>query len=71
MAKQDGELSNIREYVKESKEARGLQDGTMDFDASNTEARLDQTVRSLQSRVQEQQAALEKVWTVSSSRSLH
>lgn len=33
----------------------------MDFDASGTEARLDQTLSDLQARVLEQQAALEKV----------
>jgi hypothetical protein len=55
---QNNALSNIREYVRE---ARELQDDAMDFDASNVEARLEQTVRELQSRVQEQQAALEKV----------
>jgi hypothetical protein len=38
-----------------------LQDNAMDFDASNIEARLEQTVKDLQARVQEQQAALEKV----------
>jgi hypothetical protein len=50
---------NIREYAKDTRE---LQDGAMDFDASNTEARLEQTVKELQARVQEQEAALEKVW---------
>jgi hypothetical protein len=55
---QDNAVQNIREYFKE---AREIQDGTMDFDASNTEARLEQTVKELQARVQEQQAALEKV----------
>jgi hypothetical protein len=53
-----GIFPDIRGYVKE---ARELQDGAMDFDASSTEARLEQTVKELQSRVQEQQAALEKV----------
>ena len=48
----------IREYVKQ---ARELQHGPVDADTSNTEARLDQTVRELQARVQEQQAALAKV----------
>jgi hypothetical protein len=55
---QDSTLSNIKEYARE---ARELQDDAMDFDASNVEARLEQTVKELQSRVQEQQAALEKV----------
>ncbi|KAF2827667.1 hypothetical protein CC86DRAFT_349340 [Ophiobolus disseminans] len=54
----DRAFSNIREYVKD---ARELQDGAMDFDATNTEARLEQTVKELRSRVQEQQAALEKL----------
>lgn len=59
MAQQDDEvLRVIREYVRE---ARELRDDAMDFDASNTEARLDQTIKELQARVQEQQAALEKV----------
>jgi hypothetical protein len=59
MAQQQGSaLSHIKEYVRE---ARELQDDAMEFDASNTEARLEQTVKDLQSRVQEQQAALEKV----------
>jgi hypothetical protein len=50
-------LPKIRDYVKD---ARELQDDAMDFDASNMEARLDETVKELQARVQEQQAALEK-----------
>jgi hypothetical protein len=57
---QNGSLLRIREYVNE---ARELQDDPMDFDASNTEARLEQTLQELQARVQEQQAALEKVCT--------
>jgi hypothetical protein len=52
-------IANIQEYAKD---ARELQDNAMDFDASNIEARLEQTVRDLQTRVHEQQAALEKVW---------
>jgi hypothetical protein len=51
-------LRKIREYAEE---ARGLQDDVVDFDASNTEARLEQTVKELQARVKEQQAALQKV----------
>ncbi|KAG9192659.1 hypothetical protein G6011_11393 [Alternaria panax] len=51
-------LRKIREYAEE---ARGLQDDVVDFDASSTEARLEQTVKELQARVQEQQAALEKL----------
>lgn len=58
MAQQDGSLAKIREYVAE---ARELQDDPMDVDASNTEARLEQTLQELRARVQEQQAALEKV----------
>ena len=53
----DEKISRIRQYVTQSRE---LQDDPMDFDASNTEARLEQTVRELQERVQEQQAALER-----------
>ena len=55
---QDSTVQNIREYVKEAQEIR---DGAVDFDASGTEARLEQTVKELQARVQEQQAALGKV----------
>lgn len=63
MAQQQKEtLSSIREYTKEAHE---LQDGAMDVDPSNTESRLEQTVKELQARVQEQQAALEKVRTCS------
>jgi hypothetical protein len=51
-------LQKIREYAKEAHE---LQDDAVDFDAFGTEARLAQTVKELQARVQEQQAALEKV----------
>ncbi|KAF2869011.1 hypothetical protein BDV95DRAFT_596683 [Massariosphaeria phaeospora] len=54
----DGALENIRRYATE---ARALQDTQMDFDASGTEARLGNTVRELQARVQEQHAALEKL----------
>ncbi|KAH3948104.1 hypothetical protein HBI56_202680 [Parastagonospora nodorum] len=55
---QDNAVQNIREYVTEVRE---IQEGAMDFDESNTEARLEQTVKELQARVQEQQAALEKL----------
>lgn len=51
-------LQKIQEYVAE---ARERQDDAVDFDASTTEARLAQTVKELQARVQEQQAALDKV----------
>jgi hypothetical protein len=56
---QNAAIANIQEYAKD---AREVQDDAMDFDASNIEARLEQTVRDLQTRVHEQQAALEKVW---------
>jgi hypothetical protein len=55
---QNNAIANIRKCAKDTRE---LQDDAMDFDAFNTEARLEQTVKDLQSRVQEQQAALEKV----------
>ena len=59
MAQPQGDtLQKIGEYTKEAHE---LQDDTVDFDASSTEARLAQTVKELQARVQEQQAALEEV----------
>jgi hypothetical protein len=58
----DEKLARIRKYVTD---ARELQDDPMDFDASSTEARLEQTVRELRERVQEQQAALEEVWCLS------
>lgn len=51
-------LQRIEQY---SKQARELEDDAVDFDASNTEARLAQTVKELQARIQEQQAALDKV----------
>lgn len=51
-------VARIREYAKQGRE---LHVNYMDFDASDTAARLDQTVRELQARVQEQQAALAKV----------
>ncbi|KAI4711458.1 hypothetical protein J4E89_004023 [Alternaria sp. Ai002NY15] len=55
---QSESLRKIREYVDE---ARGLQDDVVDFDASSTEARLEQTVKEMQARVKEQQAALDKL----------
>ncbi|ORY03410.1 hypothetical protein BCR34DRAFT_492444 [Clohesyomyces aquaticus] len=58
------ELSNIRKYAAE---ARELQDELMDFDASTTETRLDQTLRELQSRVREQQVALDELRASSST----
>ncbi|KAF2129976.1 hypothetical protein P153DRAFT_366462 [Dothidotthia symphoricarpi CBS 119687] len=51
-------LQKIRTYVQETAK---LQDHLMDLDASNTETRLEQTVRELQARVEEQQAALQKL----------
>lgn len=56
---QDRMVQRIREYVKDANE---LHDDLMELDASQTEARLAHTVRELQIRVEEQQAALEKVW---------
>ncbi|OAK99841.1 hypothetical protein IQ06DRAFT_250247 [Phaeosphaeriaceae sp. SRC1lsM3a] len=59
MAQQhDNVLQNIRDHVKESQQ---LQDDAMEFDASNIEARLRDTVKELQARVREQQEALEKL----------
>jgi hypothetical protein len=46
---------------KSTAETRDLQSGAMDVDASGTEAHLEQTVRELQARVDEQQAVLERV----------
>jgi hypothetical protein len=51
-------FQKIREYATE---ANKLLDDAVDFDASSMEARLAQTVKELQTRVQEQQAALEEV----------
>lgn len=56
---QDSVLENIRVY---SKNARELYDEPMDLDASSTEARLAQTVRALQVRVEEQRSTLKTVW---------
>lgn len=55
---QDETLSNIRRYVAK---ARELEEEQMDVDASGTEARLENTVKELEARVQEQRAALERV----------
>lgn len=65
---QNNPLPNIRDY---SREAHALQDDAMDFDASNIEVRLEQTVKELQSRVQEQKDALEKVCSAFHSDSTH
>lgn len=51
-------LQKIQEYATK---AHGRQDHVVDYDASGTEARLAQTVKELQARVQEQQAALDRV----------
>ncbi|OAF99556.1 uncharacterized protein CC84DRAFT_1181055 [Paraphaeosphaeria sporulosa] len=51
----------IARIRKSMAETRDLQSATMDVDASGTEARLDQTVRELQARVNEQHAALEQL----------
>lgn len=59
----DDSIQRIRQYARDSRE---LHDASMDFDASATETRLEQTVRELQDRVREQQAALEKVAHVAS-----
>jgi uncharacterized protein (DUF3084 family) len=54
----DQVVQRIREYAQE---ARNLHEDAVDFDASDTETRLAQTVKELQARVQEQQAALDQV----------
>ena len=60
MAQQRDEvIDKMRAY---SKDAKDLRDDPMELDASDTETRLAQTVRELQARVEEQQAALETVW---------
>ncbi|KAF2849302.1 hypothetical protein T440DRAFT_499825 [Plenodomus tracheiphilus IPT5] len=56
--RQSESIARIREYAHTAREQH---DGQMDIDASDTEARLDQTVKELQARVQEQQAALERL----------
>ena len=60
-------LEKIQEYARE---ARERQVDLVDFDASSTEARLAQTVKELQARVQEQQAALDKVRLLQVSQNL-
>jgi len=55
---QNETLVNIRQYATESRDLETVQ---MDFDASATEERLEQTVKELQARVREQQVALEEV----------
>jgi len=51
-------LANIRDYAVEARRFHAQQ---MEYDATGTEARLEQTVQELQARVREQQAALEEV----------
>ncbi|KAH9880113.1 hypothetical protein J1614_002139 [Plenodomus biglobosus] len=59
MAQRQGEsIARIREYANISRESLDVQ---MDLDASSTEAHLDQTIKELHARVQEQQAALESL----------
>lgn len=55
---QDSILENIRAYSKSTHE---LYDEPMNLDASSTEARLAQTVRALQVRVEEQRSTLKTV----------
>jgi hypothetical protein len=54
----DEVIDRIRAY---SQDANDLRDDPMELDTSDTEMRLAQTVRELQARVEEQQAALETV----------
>ena len=65
---QDDTITTIRQYATELGELQTVQ---MDFDASGTEARLEQTVKELQTRVREQQAALEGVREQPRSRNMH
>ena len=51
-------LAKIQQYAAESQE---LHEAQMDIDTSSMEARLEHTVQELHARVQQQQAALEKV----------
>lgn len=51
-------LAKIQQYAAESK---ALQDREMDIDSSDMEVRLEHTIKELEGRVQQQQAALEKV----------
>lgn len=55
---QEHVIARIRNYVAD---ARELHNGAMDVDTSDAEARLEQTVRELQARVDEQEAALNQV----------
>lgn len=58
---QDLTIERIRAY---SKDAHEQCDDPMELDAHSTEARLAQTVRELQARVEEQQTALETVRSI-------
>lgn len=55
---QDEVIDKIRSFCKDEND---LRDDPMELDASDTAARLAKTVRELQARVEEQQAALETV----------
>ncbi|KAF3047394.1 hypothetical protein E8E12_002715 [Didymella heteroderae] len=59
----DEVIDKIRAY---SKDANGLRDDLMELDATDTEARLAQTVKELRARVAEQQFALETLRAQSS-----
>lgn len=63
MAQSQSQQDAVARIRKSIADARGLHgdDEPMDLDTSATEARLEQTVRELQARVNEQQAALEQV----------
>lgn len=56
--RQDEVIDRIRTFCKD---ANDLRDDPMELDASDTAARLAKTVRELQARVEEQQAAVETV----------
>ncbi|KAF2197417.1 hypothetical protein GQ43DRAFT_444281 [Delitschia confertaspora ATCC 74209] len=60
----DEALGKIHQYLSESRE---LQDVHTDADTSSIEARLELTLQELQTRVQQQQAALEKIRASSTS----
>ncbi|KAH6637630.1 hypothetical protein C7974DRAFT_374300 [Boeremia exigua] len=53
------QASSIEKIRFHSKDVPELRDDLMELDASDTEARLAQTIRDLRARVEEQQAALE------------
>ncbi|KAF1362557.1 hypothetical protein EJ07DRAFT_174996 [Lizonia empirigonia] len=60
---QDASMQNIRQYLKDAHE---LHDDSMELDASDTEARLAQTVKELRARVEEQETALQRLRAQSS-----